>query len=77
MDGLAWINYRSRMEWLLIFAGVLGLLIVAMVIIGARRSRQRSHLDRSRDVYFGDREPRPPHGPHGTNNDGSSSSGPM
>ncbi|GIF96150.1 hypothetical protein [Catellatospora citrea] len=65
------------MDWLLIFASVLGLLIVAMVIIGARRSRQRSHLDPSRDVYFGDREPRPPHGPHGANTESSSSSGPF
>lgn len=77
MDRLAPILYRSRMEWLLIFGAVLGLLIVAMVIIGARRSRQRSHLDPSRDVYFGDPEPRPPHGPHGTNTGGSSSSGPL
>ncbi|MEU8074611.1 hypothetical protein AB0B31_04120 [Catellatospora citrea] len=65
------------MNWLLIFVGVLGLLIVAMVIIGARRSRQRSQLDPSRDVYFGDREPRPPHGPYGSNTEGSSSSGPF
>ncbi|MFC7242663.1 hypothetical protein ACFQO7_09240 [Catellatospora aurea] len=59
------------MEWLLIPAGVLGLLIVVMVIIGARRNKHRSHLDPARDVYFGDREPRPPHGPFGSNTAGS------
>ncbi len=59
----------------MIAVGVLVLLIVAMVIVGARRSRHRSHLDPTRDVYFGDREPRPPHGPYGSNTGGSSSSG--
>ncbi|GAA2375373.1 hypothetical protein Cme02nite_04900 [Catellatospora methionotrophica] len=65
------------MEWLLIVVGVPALLIVAMVVVGARRSRQRSRLDPNRDVYFGDREPRPPHGPYGSNTGGSSSSGPL
>ncbi|WP_155375172.1 hypothetical protein [Catellatospora vulcania] len=55
------------MEWLLILAGAAALLIAVMVFIGSRRSRHRSQLDPSRDVYFGDREPRPPHGPHGSN----------
>ncbi|MFD0599039.1 hypothetical protein ACFQZ4_47640 [Catellatospora coxensis] len=58
------------MEWFLVFAGAAALLIVTMVVVGARRSRRRSHLD-PRDGYFGDREARPPHGPFDSNTDSS------